>query len=373
VPYRIAVVGGGVIGSAVAFTAARRGDAVTLIEPDFAASASWLAGGMLAPITEAWPGEEGVTELGVASLACWPAFAETLAACGHEPGLRSDGTVVAAVDSADKEVLTSLAEHLDRRGRTIETLTGRALRAREPAIGPGVRGGLSVPEDLSVDNRKLLSAMRAAAEEQGARLIESTVARVEPGLAVLDDGREVGAEHVVLAAGAWSGRLHPALAHAVRPVKGEILRLRPRRGSLPPPRRTVRAHVRGRPIYLVPRADGEVVLGATQYEAGFDTEPAVAGVRDLISDAEQVMPAIADYALAEARAGLRAGSPDNLPLLGELEPGLLVATGHHRNGLLLAPLTAEAVLRLTDGATLPEVLSPAGLHRLEDAREATGV
>ncbi len=372
-PYRIAVIGGGVIGSAIAFTAARRGEAVALVDPDFVASASWVAGGMLAPITEAWPGEEEVTELGVEALARWPAFAETLAECGHDPGLQTGGTVVAAVDSADKEMLASLADYLASRGRAVETLTGRALRAREPAIGPGVRSGLSVPEDLSVDNRKLLAALRAGAEQRGARLIERSATRVEPGRAVLDDGGEVAAEHVVLSAGAWTGRLHPALANAVRPIKGEILRLRPRHGSVPPPRRTVRAHVRGRPIYLVPRADGEVVLGATQYEAGFDSEPVLAGVRDLIADAEQVMPAVADYALAEAQAGLRAGSPDNLPLVGELEPGLLVAAGHHRNGLLLAPITAEAVLRLTDGAALPDTLSPAGLHRLADTREPTGV
>jgi glycine oxidase len=368
----MAVIGGGVIGSAVAFSAARRGESVVLVDPDLAASASWLAGGMLAPITEAWPGEEEVTELGLASLERWPAFAETLAAGGHDPGLRTEGTVVAAVDSADKDMLATLADYLARRGREVETLTGRALRKLEPAIGPGARSGLSVPGDLAVDNRELLTALRAGAEQHGARLIESAASRVEAGRAVLDGGSEVVAEHVVIAAGAWSGRLVPALGAAVRPVKGEILRLRARRGSLPPPRRTVRAHVRGRPIYLVPRADGELVLGATQYEAGFDTQPQVAGVRDLLADAEQVMPAIADYALTECAASVRAGSLDNLPLIGELEAGLLVATGHHRNGLLLAPITAEAVLRLVDGEGLPEVCGAAGLHRLEPDREPMG-
>jgi glycine oxidase len=150
----------------------------------------------------------------------------------------------------------------------------------------------------------------------------------------------------VIAAGAWSARLHPALARVVRPVKGEILRLRARRGSLPPPRHTVRALVESRPLYLVPRPGGELVVGATQYEAGYDTEVTVAGVADLLADARRVWPSLGDYALVESAAGVRAGSTDNRPVIDWLEPGVLAATGHHRNGLLLAPVTAERVLEL---------------------------
>ena len=148
-------------------------------------------------------------------------------------------------------------------------------------------------------------------------------------------------------------------------MKGEILRLALRPGAFPMPRRTVRALVDGRPLYLVPRADG-IVLGATQSEVGFDTTVTVGGVRDLLRDAERILPGIAEYALVESAAGLRPGSPDNLPLIGALGPdGLLVATGHHRNGMLLAPVTADAVAGLLRGDPLPEPVRAADPARLQ--------
>jgi glycine oxidase len=184
----------------------------------------------------------------------------------------------------------------------------------------------------------------------------------------LADGRCLSADRSLIAAGAHSAALHPALANQVRPVKGEILRLRHRAGALPPPSRTVRAVVDGRPVYAVPRDGGGLVVGATQYEAGFDTEPAVGGVRELLRDAERVLPGIAEYALVEAAAGLRPGSNDNLPLIGELgsteRPGVLVATGHGRNGMLLAPVTAATVLALLAGEPAPASASVADPARL---------
>jgi glycine oxidase len=178
------------------------------------------------------------------------------------------------------------------------------------------------------------------------------------------------ADVVVIAAGADSAGLHPMLARAIRPVKGEILRLRHRPGTLPPPFRTVRAIVGGRTCYLVPRDSGRLVLGATQREAGFDTEVTAGGVRELLTDAERVLPAVAEYALEEAAAGLRPGSPDNLPVIGELEPGVLAATGHHRHGILLAPLTADAILALLRDEGVPPEAVPAAPVRLT-ARSAS--
>ena len=169
---------------------------------------------------------------------------------------------------------------------------------------------------------------------------------------------------MVLAAGAHSSALHPALEHAIRPVKGEILRLRSRPGTLAPPSRSVRAIVGGRRSYLVPRDGGGVVLGATQREVGFDTDVTAGAVRELLSDAERVLPAITEYTLEEAAAGSRPGSPDNLPVIGELEPGVLAATGHYRQGILLAPLTAEAIVALLQGRSLPSEVEPAGPKRL---------
>ncbi|WP_367138711.1 glycine oxidase ThiO [Saccharothrix sp. HUAS TT1] len=322
---RVTVLGGGVIGLSAAWYAARAGFPVVVVDHGSPHGGSWVAGGMLAPITEAWPGDEDVLALGVESLALWPEFAREL---GVE--LSPAGTLAVAVDRADVEVLDQLRDYLGRRGRSATRLTGRELRALEPGLG-SVRSGLSVPGDVAVDNRALLRALRAACEARGVAFTDSAPPEA-PGV-------------TVIAAGAWSRDLHPALKDVIRPVKGEILRLSARPGALPPPRHTIRAHVSGRPVYLVPRADG-FVLGATQYEAGFDGGVTVGGVRDLLRDAEVVWPGIAEYALTEAAAGFRAGSPDNAPVVDWLEPGVLAATGHHRNGLLLAPVTARRVLTL---------------------------
>ncbi|RZQ61764.1 glycine oxidase ThiO [Amycolatopsis suaedae] len=354
-PQQVAVVGAGVVGLAVAWRAASAGYRVTVFDPDPGCSASWVAGGMLAPVTEAWPGEEDVLELGEESLRRWPDFAAELG----DVGLSTAGTVVAALDRGDADQLDVLAGYLSRAGREAERVTGRELRKLEPGLG-SVRSGLLVPGDLAVDNRRLLRLLRAKA---GAEFVEAEVT----GLAGdhVETGEGIRAfDAVVLAAGARSGRLHPALADVVRPVKGEILRLRPRRGSLPPPGRTVRAVVEGRPVYLVPRADGELVVGATQYEAGFDTAVTARGVRELLEAAERVFPSVAEYELAETAAGLRASSVDNLPVLGELPDGVYAAAGHHRNGLLLAPVTADAVLAWLAGRPVPDWAVPASPDRL---------
>lgn len=341
----VVVVGGGVIGLSVAWRLAGEHD-VTVVDPAPARGASWVAGGMLAPVTEAWPGEEDLLDLGSESLARWPAFAEELGVA-----LSPHGTIVAALDGADAAQLDVLADFLARRGRDVDRLSGRELRRVEPCLGPSVRSGLVVPGDLAVDNRELLRRLRSCAHEAGVEFVREPVRSVRPGRVVA--GAELGCDLAVIAAGAWSGRLHPALANAVRPVKGEILRLRARPGTLPPPRHTVRALVESHPVYVVPREGDELVLGATQYEAGFDDDVTAGGVRDLLFHGAQVVPGIAEYALVESAAGLRAGSHDNLPLVGRLEPGVLVAAGHHRNGLLLAPVTADAIAAMAAGGEEP--------------------
>ncbi len=350
----LSVVGGGVIGLSVAWRAAVRGHRVTVFDPEPGRGASWLAGGMLAPVTEAWPGEEDVLALGEASLRRWPDFARDLAEEGVDPGLSPHGTLVVALDSADAGNLEMLAAYLARLGRDVERLTGREVRRAEPGISGSVRSGLLVPGDLAVDNRRLLRALEHACAKRGVEFRHETVTSVEGD--------------VVLAAGAWTGRLHPALADAVRPLKGEILRLRSRRGCLPPPRRTVRAMVEGRPIYLVPRDDGEVVLGATQYEAGFDETVTARGVRELLEGAERVLPGVAEYELVEIAAGLRAASVDTMPFIGELSEGVFAATGHHRNGLLMAPITADAAVAWLDGEPVPDEIAAATPSRLSRER-----
>jgi glycine oxidase len=362
----VAVVGGGVIGLSVAWRAAVHGHTVTLVDPAPARGASWVAGGMLAPVTEAWPGEEDVLRLGEESLRRWPDFARELHADGGDPGLTTQGTVVAAFDHADADALGILAGYLHSLGREARQVSGRRLRQEVPGIG-AVRAGLLVPGDLAVDNRALLTALITAARHRGVRFVHQEAVEVTAD-AVYTAGGTCRAGRVVLAAGAWSARLHRALAGAVRPLKGEILRLRARRGCLPPPARTVRSLVEGRPIYLVPRAGGELVLGATQYEAGYDDTVTARGVRELVEGAERVFPAIGEYELVETAAGLRSASADNLPYIGVLPDGVLVATGHHRNGLLLAPLTADCVTAVLTGRSLPEAALAARAERLSEER-----
>jgi len=340
---KLSVIGAGGIGLSIAWRAAGAGWQVTVHDPEPARGASWVAGGMLAPLTEGWPGEDAALAMNTESLLRWPSFAAELArSAGMPSGLGAAGTLVVGLDGADIGELQVLAEWLAAQGRTVEELTRKQIHSREPALAQGLRYGLDVPGDLAVDNRALLAALQAAGQVAGVQLSTEAVTV----LAGLD------ADQVVLAAGVGSPALCPALA--VRPVKGEILRLRHRRGVLPAPACTVRGVVHGRHVYLVPRSDG-LVVGATQYEAGADREVTVGGVRDLIADAEAVLPSIAEYGLSETIAGLRPMTPDTLPLIGRLDERTVVATGHGRNGLLLAPLTADAVLAELGGTTLPEV------------------
>lgn len=336
----LAVVGGGVIGLSTAWRAAESGWQVTLFDPAVASGASWVAGGMLAPLSEGWPGEEQPLELGAASLARWPEFASRLSA----DVICAEGSLTVALDAADADDLRTVAEWVGAQGHELHLLTRAEIRELEPSLGRGARLGLLAPTELAVDNRRLLDALRDAAVAAGVVIVAAAVQDLEA----------LTVDQVVLAAGEQSPQLWPGLP--VRPVKGEIVRLRARAGVTPAPSRVVRARVHGRPVYLVPRGDG-IVVGATQYESGRDTQVTVAGVRDLIADAETLMPAIGEYELAETIAGLRPMTPDNLPLIGRLTDRVVVATGHGRNGILLSPITVDAVLALLDGTSVVEAKS----------------
>jgi glycine oxidase len=337
----LAVVGGGAIGLAVAWRAAAAGWSVTLFDPAVGSGASWVAGGMLAPLSEGWPGEDRVLAFGAASLARWPEFAERIEA---ETGISvfvADETLTVALDGADAADLRTVAEWVGGRGHDLRVLDRAGVRALEPALARTVRAGLLASAEPAIDNRQLLYALRKAGAAAGVAVRAESVESLDT----------LPHDQIVLAAGAASARLWPQLP--VRPVKGEILRLRHRPGAAAPPNRVIRARVHGRAVYVVPRADG-IVVGATQYEAGFDTAVTVAGVRDLIADAEAILPGIGEYELAEASAGSRPGSPDNLPLIGRLTDRVVAATGHGRNGMLAVPLTVDAVSSLLDGTVLAD-------------------
>lgn len=356
----LAVVGGGAIGFAVAWRAAEAGWQVTLFDAAAGSGASRVAGGMLAPLSEGWPGEDSVLGFGAASLARWPGFAAHLSAVTGTDVLVADQTLTVALDGADAADLHTIADWVNVRRlpgavQPLRLLDRAGVRAAEPGLGRGVRAGLLSVSEPAVDNRALVTALREACVRAGVTL---RVERVE-SLAGLTYDR------VVLAAGADSGALWPQMP--VRPVKGEILRLRRRPSAPAAPRRVIRARVHGRPIYLVPRRDG-IVLGATQYEVGFDRAVTVAGVRDLINDAEAVLPGIGEYEFAEATAGSRPGSPDNLPLIGYLDDRVIAATGHGRNGILGVAVTVDAVLALLDDTELPEARAA---HPSRFARETS--
>lgn len=296
---------------------------------------------MLAPLSEGWPGEESALELGSASLDRWPDFGSELAAGAGVELFTSTSSLTVALDSADAQDLRTIAEWVGAQGRDLEILGRAEVRELEPVLGRGVRLGLLARDELAVDNRLLLLALRTCAVDAGVELIEEAV----------HDLGALETDQIVVTAGIASPKLWPGLP--VRPVKGEILRLRARPGVTPAPGRTIRGSVHGRPAYLVPRADG-IVVGATQHESGEDTQVTVAGVRDLIADAEELMPAIGEYELREASAGLRPMTPDNLPLIGRVSDRVVVSTGHGRNGILLAPVTADATLALLEGSSLAE-------------------
>lgn len=337
----VSVVGGGVIGLAIAWRAARDGWSVRLYDPSIGSGASWVAGGMLAPLSEGWPGEETALTVGAASLGRWPTFGEELGKFGPSV-FTADSSLTVALDAADAQDLQTIAEWVTAQGHELEVLGRARIRELEPMLGRGIRSGLMAVGESAVDNRLLLEALQKACAESGVELIARAV----------NDLAELDTDQIVLTAGIASPKLWPGLP--VRPVKGEILRLRSRPGVTPAPSRTIRGSVHGRPAYLVPRGDG-IVVGATQYESGEDTQVTMAGVRDLINDAEALMPAIGEYELYECAAGLRPMTPDNLPLIGRVSDRVVVSTGHGRNGVLLTPVTADATVALLNGTSLVEV------------------
>ncbi|MEU5463914.1 glycine oxidase ThiO [Streptomyces althioticus] len=364
----VLVVGGGIIGLVTAWRAAQAGLATTVVDPDPGGGAARVAAGMLAAVTELHYGEQTLLGLNLASARRYPDFAAELSDCtGQDLGYRRCGTLAVALDADDRAHLRELHALHERSGLDSQWLTGRECRRLEPMLAPGVRGGLRVDGDHQIDPRRLASALLTACERAGVTLHRAWAERLvvtgdrATGV-VTADGGELGAGQVVLAGGSWSGRLAGVPAEVlppVRPVKGQVLRLTMPDRPEPFLSRTVRAVVRGSHVYLVPRESGELVIGATSEEMGWDTTVTAGGVYELLRDAHELVPGITELPLTETIAGLRPGSPDNAPLLGPTRlDGLLLATGHHRNGVLLTPVTGDAMARLLTGGGLPSEVLP---------------
>ncbi|MEE1724621.1 glycine oxidase ThiO [Streptomyces albidoflavus] len=376
----VVVAGGGIVGLVTAWRAAQRGLAVTVVDPAPGGGAAQVAAGMLAAVTELHFGEERLLALNLASAERYPAFAAELAeASGQELGYRRCGTLAVALDADDRAYLRELHALQLRSGLESEWLSGRECRRLEPMLAPGVRGGLRVDGDHQIDPRRLASALVTACERAGVVWCRSTAGRlvVRGGRAVgveLADGSLVEGGQTVLAAGSRSGLLAglpEEVAVPVRPVKGQVVRLAVpeayRRGAAFLGR-TVRAVVRGSHVYLVPRENGELVIGATTEELGWDTTVTAGGVYELLRDAHELVPGLTELPFTEVRAGLRPGSPDNAPLLGPTAlPGLHLATGHHRNGVLLTPVTGDVLADVLTTGELPGYADAFTARRFEAA------
>jgi glycine oxidase len=353
----VAVIGAGIVGLAVAWRARARGLSVAVLERARAgAGASWVAAGMLAPVAEVEFGEHGrrVLELGLRSAAMWPRFAHELErASGVELQLQRTGTLMVAYDDDEARELERQLELRHSLGLRALRLRASQAREREPALAPVMRLGLEAPDDHSLDPRLALAALRAACEREGVEIrerapVDGLAVEGERVVGVLGVEGLLAARQVVVAAGSWSAQLDglpPGACVPVRPVKGQIMLLRDPAG----PGLLSRA-VRYTGGYLVPRGDGRYVLGGTVEERGFDPQPTAGAVYELLRRAHELVPGVSELELLELNVGYRPGTPDNAPIVGRgsLE-GLIWATGHYRNGILLTPLTAELVAGLLAG------------------------
>jgi glycine oxidase len=335
------------------------------------AAATRVAAGMLAPVGELAFGEPELLKMTLAAAELYPDFvAELESETGLSAGYARNGALHIALDRDEAAELRRVHELQRAQSLGAEWLPPRRCRELEPGLTPSFRGGVHAAGEAAVDPRALIAALLAGLAGEGVEVREETsvAAALSEGERLvgvrLDDGDELLAATVVLAAGAWSGRaewLPEPARPPVRPVKGQILELRPRDGSAPCER-----IVGSERVYLVPRPDGRLIVGATVEEQGFDTAVTAGGVHELLREAYRLLPDVAEMELTEAAAGLRPGTPDNLPLIGPAGvDGLLWATGHYRNGILLAPLTGAAVADLLAGGALPESAAAADPGRLE--------
>ena len=363
-PAKIVVVGAGIIGLGIAHTLAQSGRSVTVVDDEPASGATYAAAGMLAPVSEFHYQEEHLLALMRASAARYPRFIASLSpADAADAGYLRSKTISVGFDSGDRTALTDLRAVQLANGLAVEALTIREARTLEPMLSPRLSVAYSIEHDHQVDPRRLAALLRQAiVTANGTVILQKAVALLHEyprdlsstviGV-VLDDGSTVHAGEVILANGlaaATFGGLPEWLDLPLRPVFGDILRLRVPKPLQPLITATVRGLVRGIPIYLVPRSDGTVVVGATQREDG---SPAVSagGVYQLLRDAQELVPAVAELELIEMTARARPGTPDNAPLLGRVADirGLVIATGFFRHGVLLTPIAAQICLDILDG------------------------
>ena len=371
------MVGAGIIGLSCAWRLAERDLAVTVVDRRGpGAGASSVAAGMLAPVGEASWGEERLLELNLASARMYPEFASELEAAAQLPvPYRQCGALHVAADRDEASELRRRIELYRRHSLETSWLSPSACRDLEPSLAPDVGPGLFAAQEAEVDPRATLDALARACERAGVDLLTGAVTDLRTAEAVkgvvLEDGRRLTCSTVLAATGAWSGLdswLPDGARPPVRPVKGEVVRLRS-----PADRPVIGRIVASERVYLVPRVNDELVVGATVRERGFDLSVTAEGVHELLREAYRIVPETAELEFVEARAGLRPGTPDNAPVIGRAGPdGLIVATGHYRNGILLAPITAEIARSLVLGEAVRPVGRDLGPERFGEVHSPAG-
>jgi glycine oxidase len=357
------VIGGGIIGLSVGWQLLRRGVPVILFEREKTGrAASWSAAGMLAPHSEVGFEEEEFLRLGIESLREFPRFLDELAAdAGRRVPLDDRGTMIVGFHRDDTERIRRLYEFRKDLGLPVKWLPGTAGREIEPLLSPKITAAIWLADDCQINNRDLLDALRGAFVARGGALREDTPVRSvvidnDRAIAVRTDGEETAASSVIVAAGCWSGMVDgipDALKPPVRPVKGQIVSLR-MNGEF-----EFKHVVRAPDAYLLPKDDGRLLVGATQEEMGFDVTPTAGPVMRLLERGWEAIPSIYDLAIDSIDVGLRPGSRDNEPLIGPTEVSeLYFATGHHRHGVLLAPITAYALCGMIIDGRTSDLLAP---------------
>ena len=332
----ISVVGAGIIGLTTALTLADRGHSVTVHDPAPASGASHHAGGMLAPTAEVVYKQDPLFPLMRTSAEWYPDLIALTAMYTALPtGYRTDGTLVVARDIADKTHLSELGEYQSRHGMAVDKLTVRQARMLEPALSPAINGAVAIDGDHQVQPRLFTRALLDACRSAGVTFTTDHV----------DSLDALEGDQVVVANGLGASALVPGLD--LRPVFGDVLRVRVPQHQYPLLTRVVRGFVEDRPVYLIPREDGTLTIGATTREDG-RVQPQVQGVHQLLRDAIELVPAVEECDFVEATAGARPGTPDDLPYLGRIDERTVVSTGYFRHGILLAALGARVGAELVD-------------------------
>jgi glycine oxidase len=370
---RLVIIGGGVMGLGIGWQMAKAGENVVVLDAESAGQgASWAAAGMIAPVSEVKFQEEELLKLNLVSHELYPEFvAELESETGMKLGYRKEGTVIVALDRDDAEWLRNLYDFKKELGLSVEWISGQTAREIEPSISPKVHSAMFNTTDHQIDNRLLTLALKQAFLKQNGTLKEhSPVSKIEiengTVKGVVVNGEPMEAKRVILSAGCWSkrvGGLPEDLVPPIRPVKGQMCSVTMEDEPL------IRHVVRSPEVYLVPKDDGRMLIGATVEEKGFDVTLTAGGIMDLLDAAYEAVPNVYELPIKEMWAGLRPGTRDNAPILGTTPvEGLYMGTGHYRHGILQLPVTVREMTHLLKTGKTPETIAPFSIERFSKKR-----